>query len=68
MLPTIPNTSQTSNPVERLVVVETLLAEVIRRLDHQDKCVDGLKRQVWIATGAVSILMAVLSLYEKFLQ
>lgn len=52
--------------IERLVRLETILENVVKRLDHQDSCIDALKRQVWLATGAIALLMALLNLYAKF--
>ena len=48
--------------LERLVVLETQVETIIKRLDHQDKCIDALKRQVWLATGAVIAVSAFLKL------
>jgi hypothetical protein len=43
----------------RLVAIETVLngkSGVLDRLEHLDKCVDSLKRTVWMATGATTII------------
>ena len=59
--------------VERLARLEAHLETIVnwmdkvdRRLDHQDKCVDSMKRQIWMATGAIGLLM-VLSNLSTFL-
>ena len=47
---------------ERMVRLETKMDTVITRLDHQDKCVDSLKRQVWLAAGALGLLLAIVNM------
>jgi hypothetical protein len=48
--------------LSRLVKLETLIENVIKRLDHQDSCVDSLKRQVWLAAGAIGLLFALVNM------
>jgi len=72
------NTSPTFNErrladVERLAKLEAhmenLVAWMVKvdiRLDHQDKCVDALKRQVWMATGAIALLTVLSNLTTFF--
>jgi hypothetical protein len=47
---------------ERTVRLETKMDLVLQRLDHQDKCVDALKRQVWLAAGAIGLLFALVNM------
>lgn len=47
---------------ERLVRLETKMDQVLTRLDHQDTCVDSLKRQVWLAAGAIGLLFALVNM------
>lgn len=51
---------------ERLASLETKMDTVIGRLDHQDVCIDKLKRQVWQATGAITIVILLANLYKYF--
>lgn len=48
--------------------LETKMDFVIERLAHQDACVDALKRQVWLATGALGLLMVLVNLSIKFVH
>lgn len=60
--------------MERLAKLEAHLETLLRwmdkvdqRLDHQDSCIDSLKRQVWMATGAIGLL-TVLGQFLPLLQ
>ena len=52
-------------PLERIATLEAKMDEVIRRLTHQDECVDKLKRQVWQAAGALTVIVLAANFFTK---
>lgn len=38
---------------------------VLDRLEHLDRCIDGLKKTVWMATGAIMIVSVIMNLVTR---
>jgi hypothetical protein len=38
---------------------------VLDRLEHLDKCVDGIKRTIWMATGALALISVAANLLTR---
>jgi predicted RNase H-like nuclease (RuvC/YqgF family) len=50
---------------ERLAILEKTIeislhgkGGVLERMEHLDKCIDGIKKTIWLATGAVMLVVA----------
>ena len=43
--------------VERLVRLEEQMKAIVKNVEHIDVCVDDLKRTIWKATGAVTVVV-----------
>jgi hypothetical protein len=57
---------------ERLAILEKTIdislhgkGGVLERMEHLDKCIDGIKKTIWLATGAVVIVVAVANWLAK---
>ena len=45
--------------VERLAKVEVRLDTLVEQVKHIDMCVDSVKRTIWTAAGAMTIVMLI---------
>lgn len=50
---------------ERVATVETRLDTIDEKLEHLHSCVEGVKKQVWMATGALALLTLLINLFMK---